>query len=95
MFASYPLPMAFGPGLLGVACVLIAAIVIFATILAIAAGIAASIEHTRWNRKVSKYVVDKWQNMSVGKFCSTAYSSWKDKYCPLIAIVETAEKEDI
>jgi hypothetical protein len=87
MFWDYPMVLDFGPGLLGVASILIAALVVFGVMISIIAGLTVSADQTNWNGKLVDYLGDKWEKTSIGDFFSTAYRGWKDKYCPLVKVI--------
>lgn len=95
MFWDYPLPMEFGPGLLSIASVLVAGATFFGLIIGFVAALCVSADATNWNGKLVHYVHDKWEKTSIGDFCSTAYRGWKDKYCPLVEVINSKENENV
>ncbi len=94
MFGDYPLPMSDHMTWIGVASVLMLIIVAAAALMGMVAGVCISVDKTHWNDKVLDYTKAKLQNNSIGEFVTTAWRAHKEKYCPLVDVVDTRPVDD-
>jgi len=87
---GYPNPT-HGGVLMAVASIIALILMMGGVVIGIAAGVCIALDKYYVSGTIGRTV----NKTSVGQFVTTAYSSWKDQYCPLVEVLATKEEKDV